>query len=78
MATTNLPRVFHEMYGSVSRPQLAAYRKFNVSPSDHDTLVDAIGDDPRRIVQAIKDLAADNNGYYNPGFRDIAEWNETH
>jgi hypothetical protein len=47
---------FHESYGEVSRAQLAAYRKFNVSPSDHDDLVERFGEDNHAaIVQGVKD-----------------------
>jgi hypothetical protein len=46
--------VFHESFGEVSRPQLAAYRKFNVSPCDHDSLVEKFGDDHQAITSAVK------------------------
>lgn len=35
--------VFHEDYGQVSRPQLAAYRKHNVPPAMHDELAGYFG-----------------------------------
>jgi hypothetical protein len=47
MATT-----FHESYGTVSRAQLAAYRKYNVSPSDHDELVRQFGEDAHAEITA--------------------------
>lgn len=47
--------IFDESYGEVTRPQLAAYRKHNVSPSDHDDLVRVLGeDDHDGIVKAVK------------------------
>lgn len=44
--------VFHESYGEVSRAQLAAYRKHNVSPSDHDDLTDVFGEDNHAAITA--------------------------
>lgn len=35
--------VYDEWYGELTFAQRAAYRKFNVSPSDHRSLVDAFG-----------------------------------
>lgn len=46
---------FHESFGEVTRAQLAAYRKHNVSPVDHDQLVDVYGNDRAAIVAAVKD-----------------------
>lgn len=43
MATKATPTTFHERFGEVTRAQLAAYRKFNVSQSDHWDLVEAFG-----------------------------------
>lgn len=52
--------VYHESYGNVSRAQLAAYRKFNVSPSDHDSLADKYGaDNHEAITAAVKKFARD-------------------
>lgn len=36
--------VFHEAYGKLSFAQRAAYRKYNVSPSDHDDLMQIFGE----------------------------------
>lgn len=45
---------FHESYGAVSMAQLRAYKKHNVSPADHDTLVYLLGEDNREaIVKAV-------------------------
>jgi hypothetical protein len=47
--------IFHESYGAVSRRQLAAYRKHNVSPSDHQALVEVYGEsDHETITLAVK------------------------
>ncbi len=50
---------FHESYGDVTIAQLRAYRKYNVSPSDHDDLVDKYGDDHDAITQAVIRLSPD-------------------
>lgn len=47
-------QVFHESYGSVTRSLLAAIRKFNVSPSDLDSLRLVYGEDCVAIENAIK------------------------
>lgn len=44
---------YHESYGDVSRAQLRAYKRHNVSTSDHDTLVLLLGDDHEAIVKAV-------------------------
>lgn len=44
--------IFHERFGDVTRAQLAAYRKFNVSQSDHSDLVDAFGEDDHAGITA--------------------------
>lgn len=45
---------FHEFYGEVSTAQLRAYKKYNVSQSDHDTLVYLLGEDNHEaIVKAV-------------------------
>lgn len=50
--------IFHENFGNVTRAQLAAYRKHNVSPSDHDYLAGQYGEDNHSgITQAVKDPA---------------------
>jgi hypothetical protein len=55
--------IFHESYGEVSRPQLAAYRKHNISPSDHDDLVRHFGEGSHAdITKWVKDQAAENGG----------------
>lgn len=56
---------FHEMYGTLTRPQLAAYRKHNISPSDHDSLVDEYGEHGHKaIIGDIKKQTA-NGGMFS-------------
>src|SRR5690606_17945028 len=47
--------IFNESYGEVSRGQLAAYKKHNVSPSDHTELEDFYGFDHEAIRKAVLD-----------------------
>lgn len=64
---------FHESYGIVSSAQLRAYRKHNVSPSDHDDLVERFGDDHAAITACVK-----NPAFHSPGsdsFSAFALWN---
>jgi hypothetical protein len=46
--------VYDESYGELTYAQRAAYRKYNVSPSDHDMLTDRYGDDHAAITAAVK------------------------
>ena len=56
---------FHESYGEVSKAQLAAYRKHNVSPSDHNDLVVEFGEDNHDGITAyVKNNAAANGGMF--------------
>lgn len=52
---------FHESYGDVSVAQLRAYKRHNVSPSDHDSLVDVLGNDPAAIVAAVLEHSTAGN-----------------
>ena len=52
----SLTMTFHECYGDVSRAQLAAYKRHNVSPYDHDQLVQLYGDNHQLITQVVKDV----------------------
>jgi len=55
---------YHESYGEVSAAQLRAYRKYNVSPSDHDSLIEIIGEENHDvIVEAVKEYSP--NGSFN-------------
>lgn len=57
--------IFHEMFGNVTRAQLAAYRKHNVSPADHDDLEDIYGQgNHAAITKAVKDPANQSDGGY--------------
>lgn len=56
--------VFDEFYGNLTYAQRAAYRKFNVTPSDHDTLVDIFGaSEHAKITAAVK--AASPTGMFS-------------
>lgn len=46
--------VFDEWYGELTYAQRAAYRRYNVSPSDHDCLVQVYGDNHAAITAAVK------------------------
>ena len=46
--------IYHEYYGMVTRPLLAAIRKYNVSPSDFDSLHEVYGNDYAAIKRAIE------------------------
>ncbi len=47
--------VFDERYGEISYAQRAAYRKYNVSPSDHYDLVRVFGESEHKaITDAVK------------------------
>lgn len=51
--------IFDEWYGHVTRAQRAAYRKFNVSPFDHNLLVDEFGAEAHaEITKAVKERSA--------------------
>lgn len=56
--------VYDEWYGTLSFAQRAAYRKFNVSPYDHQMLEAEFGDDHDAITRAVKERSAD--GMYRP------------
>jgi hypothetical protein len=57
--------VFDEWYGELSYAQRAAYRKHNVSPSDHDDLVRIYGShNHSQITKVVKENAAANGGMF--------------
>jgi hypothetical protein len=60
---------FHESYGDVSRAQLAAYKRHNVSPSDHDQLVQLYGDNYQLITRVVKDVR-----YHLAGSKSFSLW----
>lgn len=43
---------YHESYGELTVAQLRAYKKHNVSPSDHDDLVETFGEDAHAAITA--------------------------
>lgn len=54
--------LYTDAYGEVTGAQYRLYRKFNVSPSDHDTLQMVYGDGPGgrdRIMAAVRQYAKD-------------------
>lgn len=55
--------VYTDTYGEVTKPQLRAYRKHNVSRSDHDELCEIFGyNSSDRIVKAVTDPAYQLDG----------------
>ena len=65
--------VFNEWYGDVSPAQLRAYKRCNVSPSDHRELADHFGQDAHeRIAQEVIKRSPD--GYYKPPL--FNDWDE--
>lgn len=58
--------IFDEWYGEVSYAQRAAYRKYNVSPSDHDSLVNHFGEHAHsEITRYVKENAEENGGMFS-------------
>ena len=51
--STQALKTFHESFGIVSKPQLSAYKKHNVSPSDHDYLVDTFGHGEHALITSV-------------------------
>lgn len=61
-----------EWYGELSYAQRAAYRKHNVSPSDHDDLVDEFGADSHEAITRVVKQRSEAHGIYQapwPGVR---------
>lgn len=55
--------VYDEQYGELSFAQRAAYRKYNVSPMDHQMLVNEFGEANHiKITEAVK--ARSESGIY--------------
>jgi len=62
--------VYDEQYGDISHAQRAAYKKHNVSPMDHDMLVDEFGEGSHaKITAAVKQRSTD--GMYRPPVRSL-------
>lgn len=62
--------VYDESYGELSYAQRAAYRKYNVSPSDHNGLELRFGNDHKAITEYVKFNASNNRGMFS--FLDLA------
>jgi len=56
---------FHENYGMVTKAQLRAYKKYNVSPSDHDDLTREFGSDYDAITEYVIANAKRWNGIFH-------------
>ena len=64
--------VFDEQYGEISISQRAAYKKYNVSPCDHEALVEKFGEDNHEaITAAVKKFSTLNM------FSAYKLWNES-
>lgn len=59
--------IYDENYGYLTREQKSTYKKFNVSPADHDYLVYRLGDSPVEIVRYVKEKSAPY-GYFIEGW----------
>lgn len=57
--------VFDEMYGELTFAQRAAYRKHNVSPSDHDHLVDVFGENNHAAITAAVKKYSGESGLFS-------------
>lgn len=56
--------VYDESYGELSYAQRAAYRKHNISPSDHDSLVYCFGARAHaEITEEVKRQVAENGRF---------------
>ena len=69
--------VFDEWYGTMSYAQRAAYRKYNVSPSDHDQILRHFEiNDYRGITDYVKSNAEENGGMFSfySMIRDYERW----
>lgn len=58
--------VYDEWYGEVSFAQRAAYRKYNVSPSDHRDLTDEFGQDAHAAITAAVKERSTSGMYRTP------------
>lgn len=56
--------VYDEWYGEISYAQRAAYRKYNVSPSDHDLLVDEFGAGNHEVITRVVKQRSEGSGIY--------------
>lgn len=58
--------VFDENFGDMTFAQRAAYRKFNVSPSDHTDLVNRFGEDEHDKITAFVKTNSTSGTYRAP------------
>jgi hypothetical protein len=65
---------FHESYGDVTRPQLAAYRKHNISPSDHDMITSEYGEHAHAEITARVKRDQGYNWFNNSGLTSFKSW----
>jgi hypothetical protein len=56
--------VYNEWFGVLTAGQLAAYQRFNVSPSDHDALVEEFGENEHSTITEMVKVRS-GRGYYN-------------
>lgn len=62
--------VFDEWYGTLSYAQRAAYRKYNVSPSDHSYLIARYGETAhRQITDHVVECSQEHGYYVEPFWR---------
>lgn len=66
--------VYDEWYGTLSYAQRAAYRKHNISPSDHQLLVDAFGANAHEAITAEVKRQTEDGGRFS--FLDIPRANQ--
>jgi len=59
--------VYHESYGEISPAEHRAIKKHNVSPMDHQVLVDKFGEDNHEIItRYIIANSTKSGGYRDP------------
>ena len=64
--------VFDERFGELSYAQRAAYRKYNVSQSDHDMLTQIVRADAHEdLTQIVKDYSPNGNFDVFAACRDL-------
>lgn len=68
--------VFDEAYGELSYKQRSVYKKYNVSPADHDMLVAQYGDNREAIIQAVVDGSQSGIFRWNFGSKTAKNWVE--
>lgn len=56
-----MSKVFDEYYGELDAEQHALYKANNVSPADHDLLVDQFGDDLEALMAYVRENSPNGN-----------------